>query len=137
MRSQPGFRISILCALLCALLLLAPLAQAAGRTIDRTNDDSPRVRTAETVSTSAADRGPVNLHRLLREYLRLRVDRLFQAAPTAGAGFGMNGLSDDPDPTSDNSDNEESDDSDDSAISSGPIWASLPIGIDEDNAGDE
>jgi len=100
MRNQPGIKAFALCAALCVSLLLAPQIQAAGRSSDRGNDDA-RVRTSEAVSVQVGAPGPVSLHRLLRNYMRLQIFRLLQEEPPVGSGYEPNGLSDDPDPTSD------------------------------------
>ena len=107
MRNQPGIKAFVLCAAVCLSLLLAPQVQAAGRSNDR--GDDARVRTSEAVSVHVGAPGPVSLHRLLRNYMRLQLFRLLQEEPPVGSGYEPNGLSDDPDPTSDREDDDPED----------------------------
>jgi hypothetical protein len=113
MRNQPEIKAFVLCAALFVSLLLTPQTQAAGRSSDRGDDDA-RVRTSEAISVRIAAPGPVSLHRLLRNYMRLQIFRLLREEPPTDPGYGTNGLSDDPDPTSDREDGDPEDPNSDS-----------------------
>jgi hypothetical protein len=86
--------------LLCLPLAAGSVAAAAAR-------PEPGVggRPGPSVVPNRGQSGPVTLHRILRERVRQRVLRLIEEGPVAG-GYGLLGLSDDPDPTANRSNGE-------------------------------
>ncbi len=102
MRSHRRFPRWVLGAALCASWLVVLPVAAAERGDSGSRGSAKPAGSVSSVATSLRSpaAGPVRLFRLLREpQVARRLLRFLEEEPPVDPGFGLNGLSDDPDPT--------------------------------------